>query len=214
MADIVVIDYGMGNLRSVAKALLTVAGKKTVAISADPNKIRSAKHVVLPGVGAIGDCMLDLERRQLTDVVINAMKNQLFLGICLGMQALFDNSEENHQTALLQFMPGQVRHFNTQLDTTQPDRKVPHMGWNQVKHDLSHPIWASIPQHSHFYFVHSYYVVPDNQTHTIATTDYQQPFTSAVGTDNVVAVQFHPEKSQEQGLQLLNNFIHWHGKTH
>jgi len=213
MRHVAVIDYGMGNLRSVSKALEAVAEDVTVKVTADPEQIMNASHIVFPGVGAIRDCVAELARLGLDDVIREVAQTKPFLGICLGMQALLSHSEENAGTATLDIIPGQVRRFNTALSRSQKDFKVPHMGWNQVQQVNSHPLWHNIAQDSRFYFVHSYYVTPNDTSVTAATTHYQHDFTAALNRDNIFAAQFHPEKSQHAGLQLLKNFLNWDGQS-
>lgn len=209
MQRVAVIDYGMGNLRSVSQALEAISENAQIDVTADPAIIKQASHIVFPGVGAIRDCMAELEHFDLVDVVKEAAKNKPFLGICLGMQALLSHSEENQGTDTLGIINGQVKLF----DITDKTLKVPHMGWNEVEQSISHPLWNKIEQNSRFYFVHSYFVAPADPTFTAATTSYPEPFTSAVNKDNVFAVQFHPEKSQYAGLQLLRNFLNWDGQS-
>jgi glutamine amidotransferase len=209
MQCVAVIDYGMGNLRSVSKALEAVSENININVTSDPAIINQASHIVFPGVGAIRDCMAELERLELIDVIHEAANNKPLLGICLGMQALLSHSEENGGTDTLDIIKGNVKLFNTNDETL----KVPHMGWNEVHQSTTHPLWQNIDQNSRFYFVHSYFVVPNDSTMTAATTSYPEPFTSAVNKDNVFAVQFHPEKSQHAGLQLLQNFLNWDGQS-
>ncbi len=213
MRHVAVIDYGMGNLRSVSKALEAVAEGVTVDVTADPEHILNASHIVFPGVGAIRDCVAELSRLGLDEVIREVAQTKPFLGICLGMQALLTHSEENGGTAALNLIPGEVRRFNTALSRTESDFKVPHMGWNQVQQAISHPLWHNIAQDSRFYFVHSYYVAPEDASVTAATTHYQHDFTAALNRDNIFAAQFHPEKSQHTGLQLLKNFLNWDGQS-
>jgi len=211
MSSIAVIDYGMGNLHSIEKALQHASPEVDVQIVSDASAILKADRVLFPGVGAIRDCMQALDSSGLSEVVREVAQTKPFLGICLGMQALLTDSEENEQTACLDVFKGHVEHFSKDMLDAKGDRlKIPHMGWNQV-HYTDHPLWQGIPQNSRFYFVHSYYVKPDNETDTIAITDYPHSFTSALAKDNVFAVQFHPEKSQTVGLQLLKNFLSWDG---
>lgn len=211
MSSVAVIDYGMGNLHSIAKALQHADGGVSVTISADPAAIRAADRVVFPGVGAIRDCMLALRDTGLADVIRDVAKTKPLLGICLGMQALLTDSEEGGTTECLNLFPGHVRRFDDHLTDSQGQRlKIPHMGWNRVR-QKSHPLWQGIEQDSRFYFVHSYFVVPDRGEDSIATSDYPQAFTCALARDNVFAVQFHPEKSQAVGLRLLQNFLRWDG---
>ncbi len=214
MSTIAVIDYGMGNLRSVAKALEHVAPSVSVQVTSDADKILAAERVVFPGVGALRDCMAELQRLQLDQVIKDvAASGKPLLGICLGMQALLDSSEENAGAQGLGIIPGQALHFSAgQIDALNGERlKVPHMGWNQVRQSNAHPLWCDIAQDSRFYFVHSYYAKPMNQANSAATSHYGQDFTSALVADNVFAVQFHPEKSQQAGLSLLRNFSEWDG---
>jgi len=211
MSSVAVIDYGMGNLHSIAKALQHADADVTVQISADIQVIRAADRVVFPGVGAIRDCMLALNDSGLAEVIKEVSATKPLLGVCLGMQALLTDSEEGGKTECLNLFPGHVRRFADHLLDAEGNRlKIPHMGWNRVA-QRPHPLWEGIPQNSRFYFVHSYYAVPDRAEDSIATSDYPQPFTCALAKDNVFAVQFHPEKSQTVGLQLLQNFLHWDG---
>lgn len=211
MSSVAVIDYGMGNLHSIAKALQHADPSVNVQIVSDAAAIRQADRVVFPGVGAIRDCMQALNDTGLADVVKEVANSKPLLGICLGMQALLTDSEENGLTACLNIFPGHVVHFAEGLaDSDGSILKIPHMGWNQVK-QKPHPLWQNIPQDSRFYFVHSYYAVPDNNADSIATSQYPDAFTCALAKDNIFAVQFHPEKSQTVGLQLLQNFLNWNG---
>ena len=213
MRHVAVIDYGMGNLRSVSKALEAVSEGVTIEVTANPKQILSASHIVFPGVGAIRDCVAELSRLGLDEVIRETAQTKPFLGICLGMQALLNHSEENDGTAALNIIPGEVRQFNTALSRSEGDFKVPHMGWNQAHQVASHPLWQSIAQDSRFYFVHSYFVEPDDKAINAATTHYQHDFTAALSKDNLFAAQFHPEKSQHAGLQLLKNFLNWDGQS-
>jgi glutamine amidotransferase len=211
MRHIAVIDYGMGNLRSVSKALETVSDGVAIEVTADPDRILTASHVVFPGVGAIRDCISELKSLKLDDVIRQVIdKGTPFLGICLGMQALLSHSEENEGVDTLAIFEGHVLHFDLPK-TSDQHLKVPHMGWNQVHQRSAHPLWIDIPQDSRFYFVHSYFASPKHDEITAATSDYPETFTCAIQKDNVFAVQFHPEKSQHAGLQLLKNFIAWDG---
>ncbi len=211
---IAVIDYGMGNLRSVAQALRHVAGAQAeVLVTGDAQQIRDADKVVFPGVGAMRDCMRALDAQGLRETVTNAAQEKPFLGICLGMQALFSHSEEGDVSGL-GILPGRVRRFPESLQTEAVGGrlKVPHMGWNEVGMVTPHPLWAGIADQSRFYFVHSYYVQPDDVRLMAGSTAYPFAFASAVARDNLFAVQFHPEKSQQAGLALLGNFVSWNGK--
>ena len=210
--DIVVVDYGMGNLRSVWRALEKVSGTARVRVSSDPAVIGSAAKVVFPGQGAARDCMRNLQSAALIDSVDDAFRNKPFLGICMGLQVLFEHSDENGGVSCLGKVPGQVRRFDRSLRQSpsgQPAGKIPHMGWSQVQQTCSHPLWQGIDDLTRFYFVHSYYVVPERSGQIAATTDYLVSFVSAIGSENVFATQFHPEKSAADGLRLLHNFVHW-----
>jgi len=211
MSSVAVIDYGMGNLHSIAKALQHADAGVTVQISADPAVISSADRVVFPGVGAIRDCMHALHDVNLADLVKQVARDKPFLGICLGMQALLSDSEENGGTDCLNLFSGHVRRFADHLTDEKGEvLKIPHMGWNQVR-QRPHPLWQNIPQGSRFYFVHSYFACPDHDEDSIAFSEYPNSFTCALAKDNIFAVQFHPEKSQTVGLQLLRNFLRWDG---
>ena len=212
MTQIVVVDYGMGNLRSVAKAVEHVAPDKKVIISSDKSEIANAERVIFPGQGAARDCMRELEDRNLTQVVLNAAKEKPFLGICMGMQVLLNHSEENEGVDCLGLYEGNVRFFGKELKSAQGEKlKIPHMGWNGVDQVIEHPLWHNIKNHSRFYFVHSYYMDPQDKSLVAATSDYGIEFVTAIAKDNVFAVQFHPEKSAQDGLQLLKNFTQWNG---
>ncbi len=213
MSSVAVIDYGMGNLHSITKALQHAAPEVNVQLVSDKKSILAADRVVFPGVGAMRDCMQALHTEALDDVIRQAAASKPFLGICLGMQALLTHSEENSGIECLNIIPGQVRHFAEDLCDAQRQRlKIPHMGWNQVQ-QKTHPLWANIPQNSRFYFVHSYFAVPDELSAIAASSEYPDAFACALAKDNVFATQFHPEKSQTMGLQLLNNFLHWDGQS-
>ena len=210
MNKIVVVDYGMGNLRSVAQALMHVAPEAEVRISGDPDIIRQADRVVLPGQGAMPDCMRSLRESGLLDALMEAARNKPLFGVCVGEQMLFDASEEGDATCL-GLMPGKVVRFQLE-GQLQPDGsrfKVPQMGWNSVEIRHNHPLWDGVAQNSYFYFVHSYYAVPENSAHVLAESVYGAPFCCAAGRDNIFATQFHPEKSASAGLQLYKNFVHW-----
>jgi glutamine amidotransferase len=200
---IAIIDYGMGNLRSVSKAFEAVGHQAVV--TRDPHVIGNASHVVLPGVGAFGDCMANLQHYDLIEPVRAAIRSgKPFLGICLGLQLLFTESEEFGVHRGLEIVPGRVRRF-----AIDPGLKVPHMGWNEVRYRRDCPVFEGIPDGSHWYFVHSYYVDPADQAVVAAATTYGDPFVSAIWKDNIVACQFHPEKSQTVGLRLIKNFGAW-----
>ena len=206
---IAVIDYGMGNLRSVSKALEHVASGQDVVVTADPAVVAAADRVVFPGQGAMPDCMRELDARGLRPAVLAAARAKPFLGICIGLQMLFDHSEEGDVTGLGVFA-GEVRRFpEARMVGADGQRlKVPHMGWNQVQ-QRPHALWHGIADGSRFYFVHSYCVQPRDAALVAGSADYGIPFTCAVGRDNIFAVQFHPEKSARDGLQLLKNFAEW-----
>ncbi|HVY06043.1 MAG TPA: imidazole glycerol phosphate synthase subunit HisH [Burkholderiales bacterium] len=210
MIDIAVIDYGMGNLRSVAKALEHVAPAKSIVVTSDPQAIRSAERVVFPGQGAMPDCMREMDARGLRAPLLDAAKSKPFLGLCIGLQMLFEHSEEG-DTPGLGVLAGKVVRFPAAMKDGGEKLKVPHMGWNQVYQGLSHPMWEGIADGSRFYFVHSYYVDAPDMTLVAGTSRYPSSFTCAIARNNIFAVQFHPEKSQAAGLRLLSNFVHWNG---
>ncbi len=210
MKSVAIVDYGMGNLRSVAKAVEHVAPGCPVVVTADPAELAAADRVIVPGQGAMPDCMRELRGRRLAEAVVRAASEKPFLGICIGLQMLFEHSEEG-DVAGLGLFPGQVRHFPDAAmhDAAGERLKVPHMGWNEVQQAEPHPLWAGIANASRFYFVHSYYVEPATPEVIAGSTHYGIAFTSAVARANIFAVQFHPEKSAAAGLRLLNNFMHW-----
>ena len=199
---IAVVDYGMGNLRSVSKALERVAPQAEVLVTADAEAIRAADRVVVPGQGAMPDCMRQLGASGARQAVVEAASDKPFLGICIGLQMLFERGEEG-DTRGLGLLPGNVPRFRVS------GLKIPHMGWNEVLQRRRHALWAGIADRSRFYFVHSYFPAPRDEGLTAATCVYGMPFTCAVARDNIFAVQFHPEKSQSAGLQLLSNFVRW-----
>ncbi|MGC8507284.1 MAG: imidazole glycerol phosphate synthase subunit HisH [Thiomonas sp.] len=217
MKRVAVVDYGMGNLRSVSQAVAHVASGTDfeVVVTADPAVVRAADRVVLPGQGAMPDCMRELRESGLQQAVLEAAASKPLFGVCVGMQMLLDHSTEGHVDGL-GLIPGQVQRFELQ-DQTQPDGsryKVPHMGWNAVWQGRSaagavHPIWAHVPDGAAFYFVHSYYAAPLHGGHSAGETEYGVRFASAVARDNLFATQFHPEKSADAGLMLYRNFLHW-----
>jgi len=210
MNKIVVVDYGMGNLRSVAQAFRHVAPEADVRISGEVADIRSADRIVLPGQGAMPDCMRSLQESGVRDAVIEAARSKPLFGVCVGEQMLFDWSEEGG-TNCLGLLPGKVIRFDLagRLQEDGSRFKVPQMGWNRVHQTMPHPMWTGIADNSYFYFVHSYYAVPDDPAHTLGETSYGVTFSCVVGRDNIFATQFHPEKSATAGLQLYKNFVHW-----
>ncbi|BCM23989.1 imidazole glycerol phosphate synthase subunit HisH [Methyloradius palustris] len=214
MIDIAVVDYGMGNLRSVSKALEHVATDKKVVVTSNPQDIAEAERVVFPGQGAMPDCVRELDSRGLREAVIAAAASKPFLGICIGLQLLFDHSEEGNADGLGIFA-GQVKRFSAvdMHDVQGHKLKVPHMGWNEVYQSQSHPLWAGIENGERFYYVHSYYVAPQETALVAGYSEYPKRFTSVVAKDNIFAVQFHPEKSQHAGLKLLSNFVQWNGHS-
>lgn len=216
---IAVVDYGMGNLRSVEQALRHVTegtDAAEVVLASTPDVVASANRVVFPGQGAMRDCMAELDARNLRQAVKDAAASKPFLGICIGLQMLFEHSEEG-DAAGLGILPGQVKRFAGDLRGADGQRlKVPHMGWNQVSQvaqtqgaQTQHALWSGIDDQAYFYFVHSYHVVPDDPALIVGQTEYGLPFTVAVARDNVFAIQCHPEKSARDGLQLLRNFVSW-----
>ncbi|HEU5338011.1 MAG TPA: imidazole glycerol phosphate synthase subunit HisH [Sulfuricaulis sp.] len=214
MNTVAVIDYGMGNLRSVCKAIEHVAPRARVQLTTATAEIRAAARVVFPGQGAIGACMTALEGNGLRDSLLEAMKTKPFLGICLGLQALYDFSEEGGGTPGLSLLAGAVKRFPVEQMTDKDTGlrfKVPHMGWNEVHQTGAHPMWHGIPQNTRFYFVHSYFADSADPRDVAGETTYALRFTSAAARANIFAVQFHPEKSQRGGLRLLENFMSWDG---
>ncbi|MDD2685013.1 MAG: imidazole glycerol phosphate synthase subunit HisH [Gallionella sp.] len=208
MVDVAIIDYGMGNLRSVEQAVRKVAPNADVVVTDDALVVAKAARVIFPGQGAMPDCMRELDARGLRQAVLDAAYNKPFLGICIGLQMLFEHSAEG-DVAGLGVLPGDVVRFEHHLQDGQGNKlKVPHMGWNQVRH-AEHVLWDGIAQDARFYYVHSYYVRPQDATLVQATSEYPQPFVGAVARDNLFAVQFHPEKSASDGLRLLKNFVVW-----
>lgn len=212
MEHVAVIDYGMGNLRSVAKALELVGERDfEVTVTSDRKVVDAADRVVFPGQGAIRDCMAELKAHGLIPSVLEAIAARPFLGICIGLQALMEKSEEHAATPGLGVLKGGVKRFpaNATDPHTGERYKVPHMGWNQVNPTRAHPLWCGITPGERFYFVHSYYVAPLDDEVVAATTPYAVEFVSAIARGNLFAVQFHPEKSQRPGLRLLGNFLRW-----
>ncbi|HHJ34552.1 MAG TPA: imidazole glycerol phosphate synthase subunit HisH [Gammaproteobacteria bacterium] len=214
-STVVVVDYGMGNLRSVSKALEhVVSDGQRVIVSSSADEIAEAERIVFPGQGAARDCMEQLKQGQLDEAVLRAATDKPFLGICMGMQVLMAHSEENQGVECMDLYAGDVRAFADEaLSSQMQGLKIPHMGWNQVAHRQAHPLWQDISDGSRFYFVHSYYVDPDDTALTAGTTEYGIDFVSVIARENVFAAQFHPEKSAHDGLQLLKNFCHWNGQV-
>ena len=213
---VAVVDYGMGNLRSVTQAVMHVAQDTGVDVvwARRPEEVLAAERVVLPGQGAMRDCMRELHESGMFDAVMHAAAHKPLMGVCVGMQMLLDHSAEG-DTPGLSLIPGEVRKFDL-AGRTQPDGsrfKVPQMGWNQVRQmehaGAVHPVWAGVPDNSYFYFVHSFYAVPQNPAHCAGQADYGGVFAAAIARDNIFATQFHPEKSAEHGLALYRNFLHW-----
>ena len=208
---IAIVDCGIGNLYSVKQALShAVAGNPKIAITDDAAAIREADKVVFPGQGAAKDCMAGITQKGLLEVLTQAASEKPFLGICLGLQVLFDYSEENGGTNCLGLLQGQVKHLNTAIP--EEDRyKIPHMGWNSVKQTIEHPLWYRINDDEYFYFVHSYYTIPSDERQSAGCTEYGAAFSCAAASGYIFAVQFHPEKSSTCGLRLLQNFGNWNG---
>ena len=214
MATVAVIDYGMSNLHSIEKALSTASPNSRVVVSSEQETILSADHIVFPGVGAIRDCMAAIHDSGLDETIKEAAKSKPFLGICIGMQALLEHSEENGGVDCLGIIPGNVIKFQSGTRDPQGESlKIPHMGWNKVNYSNKTPLFDNIGQDERFYFVHSYHASKVGHEITTATTDYPEPFPCSIKWKNIVAVQFHPEKSQHAGLQLLQNFLNWDGKS-
>ncbi|MGJ8618814.1 MAG: imidazole glycerol phosphate synthase subunit HisH [Methylophilaceae bacterium] len=209
--DIAVVDYGMGNLKSVSKAIEHIAPNKVVRVTSTPEHIHAAERVVFPGQGAMPECIQELDGRGLHGAVVDAAKTKPFLGICIGLQMLFDHSEEGDVNGL-GLLHGNVKKFilDGMHDASGEKLKVPHMGWNQVyQENQAHIMWHNIADGERFYFVHSYYVSPEDESSAVGYGEYPTRFTCAVAKDNIFAVQFHPEKSAQAGLQLLRNFVNW-----
>jgi len=209
---VAVVDYGMGNLRSVSQAVQHAADEVGVQVfvTSDPQVVRDCTRVVLPGQGAIPDCMRELRESGLLESVLEAAASKPLFGVCVGMQMLLSHSEEG-DTAGLDLIPGRVMKFELE-GRTQPDGsryKVPQMGWNQVRQAQPHALWDKVPDQAWFYFVHSFYARPTDSRHSVGEAEYGDRFTAAVARDNIFATQFHPEKSADFGLQLYRNFLHW-----
>ena len=210
MSSVAVIDYGMGNLHSVAKALERAAPSAQIRVTNDPKVVAESDRVVFPGQGAMPDCMRELDARGLRPALLQAAKNKPFLGLCIGLQMLFDRSDEGDVPGL-GILPGNVIRFSASdmVDDAGQKLKVPHMGWNQVWQRRAHALWDGIDDGARFYFVHSYYAMAKNENHIAGSSKYPKEFNCAVEQNNLFAVQFHPEKSQTAGLKLLANFVNW-----
>jgi glutamine amidotransferase len=211
MKTVAIIDYGMGNLHSVSKAVEHVAPDTRVLVTDNAEQIRSADRVILPGVGAIRDCMAEIRRLGIDELVREVSADRPLLGICVGMQALMSRSEENGWVDCIDLFPSEVRFFGDNLTENGERLKVPHMGWNEVHQTMDHPLWHDIPDGDRFYFVHSYYAEAEGNPDIAGRTRYGVDLAAAVARDNIFAVQFHPEKSARAGLQLLKNFANWTG---
>jgi glutamine amidotransferase len=211
MKTVAIIDYGMGNLHSVSKAVEHVAPDTQVLVTDNAEQIRSADRVILPGVGAIRDCMAEIRRLGIDELVREVSADRPLLGICVGMQALMSRSEENGWVDCIDLFPSEVRFFGDNLTENGERLKVPHMGWNEVHQTMDHPLWHDIPDGDRFYFVHSYYAEAEGNPDIAGRTRYGVDLAAAVARDNIFAVQFHPEKSARAGLQLLKNFANWTG---
>ncbi|MFT5691193.1 MAG: glutamine amidotransferase [Oceanicoccus sp.] len=212
-STVAVIDYGMGNLHSVASALEHVCDDVKVLVTGNAEEILSADRVIFPGVGAIRDCMAEIRRLGVDEIVAEVSNTKPMLAICVGLQALMTRSEESGGVDCLNLFEGDVNFFGNPLTDISGERlKVPHMGWSQLHQAIEHPLWKSIDQNARFYFVHSYYVHAQEESLVAATADYGVKIHAALHRDNVFGVQFHPEKSSSAGLQLLSNFLNWDGQ--
>ncbi|WP_178861882.1 imidazole glycerol phosphate synthase subunit HisH [Thiomicrorhabdus cannonii] len=206
---VAVVDYGMGNLRSVSKAAEHMADAQTrIIVTSHPGEIEDADAIIFPGQGAAKACMKALMDTGMIHPIQKAAKEKPFFGICMGLQVLMSHSDENNGVDCLDVIKGQVVHFD---ETAHPELKIPHMGWNQIHQTNDHPLWHNIPQDSRFYFVHSYFVQPENKAYIAGETTHGQTFASALSHQNLFAIQAHPEKSAEHGLQLFKNFLAWNG---
>ncbi|MDG6778907.1 imidazole glycerol phosphate synthase subunit HisH [Thiomicrorhabdus sp. zzn3] len=207
---VAVVDYGMGNLRSVSKAAEHMADDQTrILITSHPEDIEKADSIIFPGQGAAKACMHALQETGMIHPIQKAAQEKPFFGICMGLQVLMSHSDENDGVDCLDIIKGEVKHFDLERN---PELKVPHMGWNQIHQTNEHPLWYGIPQESRFYFVHSYFVEPQNPNYIAGETTHGQTFASALSHKNLFAIQAHPEKSAEHGLQLFKNFLQWNGQ--
>jgi imidazole glycerol-phosphate synthase subunit HisH len=213
MKTVAIIDYGMGNLHSAKKAVEHVAPDTTVLVTDNADKVREADRVILPGVGAIRDCMAEIRRLGIDTLVREVSQDRPFLGICVGMQALMSRSEENGGIDCIGLFPSEVRYFGENLTENGERLKVPHMGWNEVYQTVEHPLWHNIADGDRFYFVHSYYAEAEGNADISGRCRYGVDLAATVAKDNIFAAQFHPEKSARAGLQLLKNFTNWTGKS-
>ena len=215
MQTIAVVDYGMGNLRSIVNALMHVTGKRhRVILTSSPAQLMEADRIVFPGQGAARDCMRAIDSHGLRETILAAAQTKPFLGICMGMQVLVDHSEENQGTGCLSLYGGQAKYFgDSHIDIDGGKLKVPHMGWNNLTQKKAHPLWYSIEDGARFYFVHSYYLECEDSSLVAGECEYGFTFASAIAKDNVFALQCHPEKSAGAGLQLLTNFAGWNGQA-
>ena len=214
MSSIAIVDFGMGNLYSVAKAVEHVsAGTDKIWVTSSPQKIAKCDKVIFPGQGAARDCMTALQALELDAAILNAARQKPFLGICMGMQVLMQASKENSGTECLALYQGEVEYFGDcfTIGADEGSFKVPHMGWNRIEQRYNHPLWKGVPESSYFYFVHSYFVRCNENELIAGTTDYGIHFTSVIAHENVFAMQCHPEKSAATGLQVLSNFVQWDG---
>ncbi|MBN2865913.1 MAG: imidazole glycerol phosphate synthase subunit HisH [Thiotrichales bacterium] len=207
---VAVVDYGMGNLRSVSKAAEHVADTNTkILVTNQPDEIESADAIIFPGQGAAKACMQALRDTGMIHPIQKAAQEKPFLGICMGLQVLMSHSNENNGIDCLDIIKGNVKHFDIE---DHSELKVPHMGWNQITQTIDHPLWQNIPQDSRFYYVHSYFVQPENTQYIAGQTTHGETFAAALSHKNLFAIQAHPEKSADHGLQLLKNFLQWNGQ--
>jgi glutamine amidotransferase len=212
MKKVAVIDYGMGNLHSVAKAVEHVGDDLQLSVTADEKTIMAADSIIFPGVGAMRDCMAEIKRLGLDDILHRFAEDRPILGICVGMQAMMEHSDENNGVDCIGLFRGNVQQFRPDMVDARGERlKVPHMGWNEVRQNRAHPMWKGIADNSRVYFVHSFYVSPNSASGVVGASDYPSPCTAALPRPNIFAEQFHPEKSQAAGLQLYKNILQWEG---